>query len=142
MRLVCLVLVGALGAASTASAAPPTCYDLLVRNPERSYQCTLVTDNGVAATPVFTFSPSLNSPQFTLRVNGNDFACSCDALGSASKPKFFSSKSFTCGLFLGGNGIIVKGKVAGPDGSKIVSVQSPEYFGFASSSIGTCTLIP
>jgi hypothetical protein len=118
----------------------PLAVDLLVR-PHWKYSATSIWD-GSTATPQITFDIQPNQPfgpPFTAFVGSSFFACACDAKGSFSKPLFFAAKTFTC-VQNNGNSVI-RGKVAGKDGTKILKLQTLESPG-QNQSLGTCTLNP
>jgi len=132
-------------ATSGAFAAPSTCYDLLIRSPQRSYNCELMASSAPLGPVTLEFdADSSSGPGFNMQFFGADYKCSCDSKGNFNKPSFFTSKEFTCVRGYGGPAAlatVIKGKVAGKDGSKIVKVQ-----GLATSEtapealIGTCAL--
>ena len=140
--LVTLALFLAPVVGSGQAVAATTCYDLLVRSPPRTYSCDIAISDISTATPQITFDIQPNQPfgpPFTAFVGSSFFACACDAKGSFSKPLFFAAKtSFTC-VQNDGNSVI-KGKVAGKDGTKILKLQILESPGV--QSLGTCTLNP
>jgi hypothetical protein len=145
-----LAALAVLAVPSLAMAAPSTCYDLLVRTPERTYSCTGTMEPDTPFFSSMVFSPSmLGPPAFTVTydsgLGGTALSCLCDSTGSASKPKFHAAKRFTCGLGEVDNAATIRGKVGGKDGDKITGFQLGQVSPFPPTTlglIGSCELLP
>ena len=146
-----LVALAVWAVPSIAMAAPPTCYDLLVRDPQRTYHCEGILQPDLPFLYVLTFSPSwVGAPGMDMTFDSGfgaptEMSCLCDSKGSASKPKFHASKSFTCMVGDVGDAAAIRGTVGGKDGDKITGFQLSQVSPFPPvvlGAIGSCKLVP
>lgn len=146
---ICAVLALATALTGTpAEAAPRTCRDLLVAQPTRQYACASAYAYSETV-PFFTGRADLQvefdeaSPPdpavFVMRslINGTETHCACDSQGSALKPRWISSTSFTCQ-----SSSVVHGDVTGRNGDRIRNFRideiKPQSEGGSEFNVGGC----
>jgi len=134
---------GALSIALSATPAPaaaPTCRDLLVASPARTYTCAYTFDDGGEAALDFTFGPSADgSAAFTVAVQTLTGECACDSKGSAKRPAFFAAKTFSCVFRGGGSSFsVVRARVSGRAGDAIKQLSI--WSGGDRAALGSCAL--
>ena len=143
-------VVVALVQASISFAAPPTCFDALVRNPRRTYVCTVFA--GFETEPAGPYQYALrfrangqSANSFFLRLeHGATFGCGCDPRGSGKNSTLWTSNKFTCaGVSPVASGLAATGRVTGPDGATISDFKTFQFHGkdsAASVTFGNCAL--
>jgi hypothetical protein len=150
-RLV-LLAVALLAIAGSAEAAR-NCRDALISSPAKRYLCKtayLYTETGPPYLQGMTtgfemefVEASPPDPAVFLMgsASGHDARCVCDSKGTAAKPAFFASMSFTCK----DGSYITRGMVTGRDGDRIRNLSIDEIDlqseGGSELNIGGCVRI-
>jgi hypothetical protein len=145
-----LLALTLLAGVTAATAAPRTCRDALLAKPTKQYSCDAAYAYTETGPPYFQGTASLQvefdeaSPPdpavFVMRSlsNGTETYCACDSQGSASKPRFLSSMSFTCQT----SSNIFRGDVTGRNGDRIRNYRideiKPQSQGGSELNIGGC----
>lgn len=151
VRLLVLLGIGFLTIASGVPAAAGDCRDALISDPPKRYLCTSAYAYTEAGPPYLQGTSSFEaefveaSPRdpavFVMRAaNGNEIYCACNSRGSAARPSFLSSMSFTCQ-----GESVMRGTVTGRNGDRIrdfaVDEIKPQIDGGSELNIGGCVRI-